>query len=94
MVATERAGEQHRHVDHAGDAQAQDQRVVGEHAGDVAGAVADEDLAAVQHLLAPRRVLLLLAAADRIGGRIAGVHALDLPGRQEGAGDGEQPMVE
>src|SRR5580704_1965549 len=56
-----------RHVHDRADAQAEDQLVVGERGAQLLAVAGDEHLATVEHLLAPRRALLLLAAADRIG---------------------------
>src|SRR5215475_13823890 len=76
------AVQHYRYVHDRPDAEAEDQFVVGERGAQFLGIPGDENLAAVEHLLAPRRALLLLAAAHRIGAWIAGIDALDFGARR------------
>ena len=52
----------------------------------------DEHLAAIEHGVSPGRALLRLAAARRVGRRIAAVEPFDFDGRRKIAHHGEQPV--
>jgi len=68
-----------RQVEHCIAAERGDQRVVGKDGADIVGVIADPRPVLDENLLRPEGRVERLAPADRIGGRVAAVAALDSP---------------
>jgi hypothetical protein len=94
MVASVHAVMGDRHVHDRRNAEAEDQFVIGEGLAQFVAIHRDEDFAAIEHLLAPGRAPFRLAAADRIGGLVVAIDALDLAFGRAVAHHGEQAVPE